>query len=54
MADTEAEIGALQLQMSDGPRMRDPSTAKRLNAQLNTLTATLAELEAEYLLRADD
>jgi chemotaxis protein histidine kinase CheA len=54
MADTEAEIGALQSEMSDSPRMRDPANAKRLSAQLNTLTTTLAELEAEYLLRAGD
>ena len=54
MLETETEIGSLQQQMADGPRMRDPATAKKLNAQLAALTATLAELEAEYLLRADE
>ncbi|HMO26043.1 MAG TPA: ABC transporter C-terminal domain-containing protein, partial [Tepidisphaeraceae bacterium] len=53
ITETEIELAELQAQFGETAIARDPSAAKKLQADFDETQRTLKELEQEYFTRSD-
>jgi hypothetical protein len=52
-ARSEAALAECQQRFADAQQFKDPSRAKTLQEEFDTLTVTLEQLESEYFMREE-